>query len=304
MAFQDYYEVLGLKKDASADAIKKAYRKLARKYHPDINPNDAEAKKKFQAVNEANEVLSDPEKRSKYDKYGEHWEHADEIEKQRAQQDKGAGFGGFGGSSEHFSKEDYGAYSDFFDQMFGGRTGSTSSRGGFGNQAFKGEDIHAVFNVTFTSVFEDQKQTIEINGKKIRFTIPKGIKNGQEIKIKGHGHPGFNNGPKGDLYIQFKIEPDSRFERKGDNIHVKLKTDFTNLILGGDALVQTPSGNVKIKIKAGSQNLQKVKLSGKGIPHYKKQGNGDLIIELIASLPKTITEEQRDLLTKFKENHG
>ena len=206
MAYIDYYQVLGVDKTASQDDIKKAFRKLARKYHPDLNPNDATAKDKFQAINEANEVLSDPEKRKKYDEYGEHWKHADEFEAQkRARQQAGAGgFGGFGGAGfggqggagfgtdgsgtywyssdgQEFSGDSAGGFSDFFEQMFGHRT-----RGGGGaNAGFRGQDFHADLNLSLRDAARTHKQILTVNGKNVRITIPAGVANGQVIKLKG-----------------------------------------------------------------------------------------------------------------------
>ena len=206
MAYIDYYQVLGVDKTASQDDIKKAFRKLARKYHPDLNPNDATAKDKFQAINEANEVLSDPEKRKKYDEYGEHWKHADEFEAQkRARQQAGAGgFGGFGGTGfggqggagfgtdgggtywyssdgQEFSGSNAGGFSDFFEQMFGHRT-----RGGGGaNAGFRGQDFHADLNLSLRDAAQTHKQILTVNGKNVRITIPAGVANGQVIRLKG-----------------------------------------------------------------------------------------------------------------------
>ena len=212
MAYIDYYQVLGVDKTASQDDIKKAFRKLARKYHPDLNPNDATAKDKFQAINEANEVLSDPEKRKKYDEYGEHWKHADEFEAQkRARQQAGAGgFGGFGGTGfggqggagfgtdgggtywyssdgQEFSGSGADGFSDFFEQMFGHRT-----RGGGGaNAGFRGQDFHADLNLSLRDAARTHKQILTVNGKNVRITIPAGVANGQVIKLKGYGVSGF-----------------------------------------------------------------------------------------------------------------
>ena len=226
MAYIDYYQVLGVDKKASQDDIKKAFRKLARKYHPDLNPNDATAKDKFQAINEANEVLSDPEKRKKYDEYGEHWKHADEFEAQKRAQQQAGGFGGFGGSGfggsgagfgtdgggtywyssdgQEFSGSNAGGFSDFFEQMFGHRT-----RGGGGaNAGFRGQDYHADLNLSLREAAKTHKQILTVNGKQVRITSPAGVANGQVIKLKGYGGEGINGGPAGDLYITFVIPDD------------------------------------------------------------------------------------------------
>ena len=292
MAYIDYYQVLGVDKTASQDDIKKAFRKLARKYHPDLNPNDSSAKDKFQAINEANEVLSDPEKRKKYDEYGEHWKHADEFEAQkRARQEAGAGgFGGFGGGGF-----DSGGFSDFFESMFGNR-----GRGG-ANAGFRGQDYHADLNLSLRDAAQTHKQVLTVNGKNVRITIPAGVANGQVIKLKGYGGEGVNGGPAGDLYITFVIADDPVFKRLGDDLYVDVSIDLYTAILGGDQLVDTLDGKVKLKVKSETQNGTKARLKGKGFPVYKKEGQfGDLIVTYSVKLPTNLTEEQKELFRKLQ----
>lgn len=200
MEFVDYYKVLGLGKQATEQEIKKAYRKLARKYHPDLNPNDASTKIRFQQVNEANEVLSDPINRKKYDQYGKDWKMAEEA-RQHKQQPRGSNHhqwqGGAGErTSQDFSDQDF---SDFFQSMFGG-----DARGRRGNRVkYRGQDISAELHLDLNDAYTTHKQTLNVNGKNIRLTIPAGVENGQTIKIAGHGSEGINGGPNGDLYITF-----------------------------------------------------------------------------------------------------
>src|ERR1051325_9611258 len=198
--FIDYYKILGVDKNATPEDIKKAYRKLARKLHPDLNPNDKEAHRKFQELNEANEVLSDPEKRKKYDQYGKDWQHAEQFEQARSQQ-RSQSFGGGQTFTGDFSEGDF---SDFFASMFGNSGGSG---GGFRSRQtkFRGEDYNAELQLNLTDVSKTHQQVLTVNGKNIRITIPAGVENGQQIKLKGHGSPGINNGPEGDLYITFVI---------------------------------------------------------------------------------------------------
>lgn len=318
MAYIDYYQVLGVDKKASQDDIKKAYRKLARKHHPDLNPNDPTAKDKFQAINEANEVLSDPEKRKKYDEYGEHWKHADEFEAQkRARQQTGAGgFGGagFGGSAggfgpdgggsywyssdgQEFTGNDSGGFSDFFEQMFGHRT-----RGGGGaNAGFRGQDFHADLNLSLRDAAQTHKQILTVNGKNVRITIPAGVTNGQVIKLKGYGSEGVNGGPAGDLYITFVISDDPLFKRMGDDLYVDVTLDLYTALLGGEQLVDTLNGKVKLKVKPETQNGTKARLKGKGFPVYKKEGQfGDLIVTYSVKLPTNLTEEQKEMFRKIQ----
>ncbi|HEX8517581.1 MAG TPA: DnaJ domain-containing protein, partial [Bacteroidia bacterium] len=195
MDFIDYYQVLGIDKNASPEEIKKAYRKLARQYHPDVNPNNEEAKKKFQQINEANEVLSDPEKRKKYDQYGKDWKHAEEFEKAQQQQGQrqyaySGDPGDFGGNYAE------GDFSEFFESLFGG-TGGRRSR----DVKFRGQDYDAELHLQLREAYTTHQRTLTLNGKNIRITIPAGIEDGQKIKLKGYGGPGVNGGPNGDLYI-------------------------------------------------------------------------------------------------------
>ena len=309
MAYIDYYKILGVDKNASQDDIKKAFRKLARKYHPDLNPNDPSAKDKFQEINEANEVLSDPEKRKKYDEYGEHWKHADEFEAQKkARQHAGgggggfSGFGGDGGSywyssdGEGFSGGDAGGFSDFFESMFGHRGG-----GGRGNAGFRGQDFNAELHLSLRDAARTHKQVLNVNGKQVRITIPAGVADGQVIKLKGYGGEGINGGPAGDLYITFKIAEDSVFKRLGDDLYVDVEMDLYTAVLGGEKVIDTLEGKVKLKIKPETQNGTKVRLKGKGFPVYKKEGQfGDLIITYSVKIPTNLTDRQKELFRELQ----
>jgi len=298
MDYIDYYKILDLKKDASTDDIKKAYRKLARKHHPDLNPNNEEANKKFQQINEANEVLSDPDKRKKYDKYGKDWQHADQLDaqqKQRSQyQSQGGGYGG-GGYSSGFGGEDF---SDFFSSMFGGG-GGRSSR----NSPFKGQDYNADLQLNLVDAYATHKQTLTVNGKQVRITIPAGVENGQKIKLPGYGAPGVNNGPPGDLYIKFNISDHPRFKRKSNDIYIQEEVDLYTAILGGEKIVETLNGKVKLKIPEGTQPDTTLRLKGKGFPVYKKEGQfGDLYVKWQVKLPTNLTIEQKELFEKLSKS--
>jgi curved DNA-binding protein len=311
MAYIDYYKILGVDKNASQDDIKKAFRKLARKYHPDLNPNDPSAKDKFQEINEANEVLSDPEKRKKYDEYGEHWKHADEFEAQKkARQHTGGGGGGFSGfggdgssywyssDGEGFSGGDAGGFSDFFESMFGHRGG-----GGRGNAGFRGQDFNAELHLSLRDAARTHKQVLNVNGKQVRITIPAGVADGQVIKLKGYGGEGINGGPAGDLYITFKIAEDSVFKRLGDDLYVDVEMDLYTAVLGGEKVIDTLEGKVKLKIKPETQNGTKVRLKGKGFPVYKKEGQfGDLIITYSVKIPTNLTDRQKELFRELQQS--
>lgn len=298
MAFIDYYKVLGLDKTASDKDIKNAYRKLARKYHPDLNPNDAEANKKFQQLNEANEVLSDPEKRKKYDKYGENWQHGEAYEQQQQRQERSYG----GGGGQAFDFEGFGSgddFSDFFQSMFGGGGGA-----GRGRQArYRGQDYNAELQLNLNQIAETHKQTLTVNGKNIRITIPAGVENGQTIKIAGHGGPGANGGPAGDLYIKFLVSDDPRFRRHGADLFAIAKIDIYTAVLGGELTIETLTGKVKLQVKPETQNGTKVKLKGKGLPVYKREGqHGDLYITYDVQIPTNLTDKQKQLFEELAKS--
>jgi curved DNA-binding protein len=294
MAYIDYYKILGVEKNATQDDIKKAYRKFARKYHPDVNPGDKEAEKKFKEINEANEVLSHSENRAKYDKFGEHWKHGEEYEKAQQQQQRQYG-GGF--SEAHFGE---GAdFSDFFQSMFGGNTGNFGSSSG----KFKGADVHAELNLHLRDAAKTHQQTFEINGKKVRITIPAGIFDGQQIKLKGYGNPGFHGGPNGDLLITFHIAEDHYFKRNGDHLKTEIEIDLYTAVLGGEIQIKTLDGTVNLKVKPGTQNGTTVKLKEKGFPVYKNAGKfGDLLVTYKVKLPENLTEGQKKLFEQLKNS--
>lgn len=295
MAYIDYYNILGVKKNASQDDIKKAYKKLARKYHPDLNPDNPDAHHKFQEINEANEVLSDAEKRKKYDQYGENWKHADQYEAQQQQNRQQGGNPG-GGAFWSSSGGDAGEFSDFFESMFGSRGGNSSRGASYG---FRGQDYSSELHLSLLDAAKTHKQVITVNGNNLRITVPAGVANGQTIKLKGQGGPGVNNGPAGDLYITFIIAEDSRFNRVGDDLCVNTPLDLYTAILGGEQLIDTMNGKVKLQVKAGTQNNSKVRLKGKGFPVYKKESQfGDLIVTYSVDIPAHLTEKQKEL---FKE---
>lgn len=296
MSFIDYYKILGIPKTATEKEIKKAYRKLARKLHPDLNPDDKEAERKFKEINEANEVLSDPENRKKYDKYGKNWEHAEAYEKaeqQQRQYQQSQNRRSSGG----FQDQDY---SDFFESMFGGASSRSGRQGG--SLKFRGQDYSAELQFTLEEVYKTHKRTITVNGKKIRLTIPAGVKNGQIIKIKGHGGKGINGGPNGDLHIKFTIKNHSIFKRDKDNLFVTMDLDLYTAILGGEITISVFDGKVKLKIKPETQNGAKVKLKGKGFPVYKKEGQfGDLYITYQIKTPTNLTSKEKELFRELSK---
>jgi len=290
MAFIDYYQALGITKSATDKDIKAAYRKMARKYHPDVNPNDKDAQKKFQEINEANEVLSDPEKRKKYDQYGKDWKHADQFQSSGQGRPSGGRSTGQQDYTGSFSDQNF---SDFFSSMFGKSSGQSRQAN------FKGQDFNAELRLNLRDVYTTQKQTITVNGKNIRLTIPAGIENGQTIKIKGHGGPGINGGPSGDLFITFSIPNDPEFKRVGNDLYKNVEIDLYTAVLGAEITVDTMSGKVKLPVKPETQNGTKVKLKGKGFPVYKNENQfGDLYITYTVKIPSNLSEKEKEL---FKE---
>ena len=307
MDFIDYYKILGVNKTATQDEIRSAYRKLARKHHPDLNPDDKEANKKFQQVNEANEVLSDPEKRKKYDQYGKDWQHAEAFEKaqQSAGNRPGAGrtstgnYSGFGGSAD-FEPGDESEFSGFFESLFGGGTGGRRSGGS--KAKFRGQDYQAELQITLEEAATTHQRVLAVNGKNIRITIPAGVEDGQVIKLKGHGAPGSNGGPDGDLYITFSIPDDPRWTREGDQLHMNVPIDLYTAMLGGETTVDTLTGKVKLKIKPETAAGTTMRLKGKGFPIYKKEGEyGDLYVNLEIKLPTHLTEKEKELFRQLKD---
>lgn len=296
MDFVDYYKILGIDKSAGESEIKSAYRKLARKYHPDLNPNDKEANKKFQHINEANEVLSDPEKRKKYDAYGSDWKHADEFEKARQSQGKQ------GGNTESygFSGSDFGGgFSDFFSSMFGGAGGSQSGR----QTNFRGEDYNAGLHLSLEDAYTTHKQTLSVNGKNIRITIPAGVENGQVIKLKGHGGQGINRGPNGDLYITFAIADHPAIKRAGNDLFTTIDIDLYTAVLGGEVVLDTLSGKIKLKVNPETQNGTKIRLKGKGFPVYKTEGQfGDLYVTYQIKIPTNLSGKQKELFRELSKS--
>ena len=302
MAYIDYYKILGVDKNATQDDIKKAFRQLARKYHPDLNPNDPTAKEKFQAVNEANEVLSDPEKRKKYDEYGENWKHADEYEAQQKAYGQGGAGGtggeywyGAGGADAFSGFGGAGGFSDFFEDLFGRGAGSRRTRGG------RGQDIQGELQLSLREAAVTHKQTFTINGETLRITVPAGVENGQIIKLAGHGGKG-QNGMNGDLYITFVIPDDPDFKRKGNDLYTHVNIDLYTAILGGEVTVNTLGGQVKLKVRPGTQNDTTVRLKGKGFPIYKQEGSfGDLLVTYHVTIPENLNDKQKELLRQIQQ---
>ncbi len=290
MEFIDYYKILGIDKTASEADIKKAYRQLARKMHPDLNPNDKNAQTSFQKINEANEVLSDVEKRKKYDKYGKDWQHAEHFEKQQQYNHENDS------ERSQQNKENVGSdFSEFFSSMFGGASQRRQPK-------FRGQDYNAELKLSLTDAMKTHQQTLAVNGKNIRITIPAGVENKQVIKLSGYGALGANGGPAGDLYITFLIENNTHFKRLGNDLFTIATIDLYTALLGGETTIETLDGKAKLKVSPETQYDTKVRLKGKGFPVYKKEGQtGDLYVTYHVKLPTNLSEEQKTMLNELSK---
>lgn len=297
MEYKDYYKALGVDKNATTDQIKKAYRKLARQYHPDVNPNNPDAERKFKEVNEANEVLSDEEKRRKYDELGADWQRY-----QQAGAGRGQAQGGFDWSQYAqqggFSSADFGDGADFSD-FFGSIFGNMGGRAG-GSRAGAGSDYQAELELTLEDAYRGGPRTLNVGGKSLRITIHPGVEDGQTIRLRDQGAPGRNGGPNGSLYITLRVLPDPRFARNGNDLTQEVQVQLYRALLGGEQVVDTLSGPVKINIKLETQNGTRLRLRGKGFPVYRKEGQfGDLYLRLTVQLPQQLTDKEKELIRQL-----
>ena len=298
MNYKDYYKVLGVSEKATDKEIKKAYRKLAAKYHPDKNADDKAAEEKFKEVNEANAVLSDPDKRKKYDTLGSDWEAYEQGggNWQQYQQRSRPGGGGYsfqGDPSEIFGNQS-GDYSSFFDMFFGGDPRSGQGFQGSRRQGgFRGGDVEAELPITLIEAYSGIRKTFEIYGEKMRINVKPGSYHGQRLKLKGKGQPGHGGGPSGDLYIVLEVLPDTRFTRDGNRLIYSISIDLYTAILGGKVEVPTMTGKVNVSIPKGCQSGRVLRLKGKGMPIYgKKDQYGELLIKIKVDLPIDLSKEE------------
>ena len=319
MDYKDYYKVLGVSKAASADDIKKAFRKLARKYHPDVNPGDKKAEEKFKEINEAYEVLSDPDKRRKYDTLGPNWQ-----EQFGFQPGAGRRTYSYRGSPMDFDSAT--GFSDFFEALFGrsSAAGSRTNRNDFRRRV--GDNIEQpvevtlqeaylggtrTFNIQSTEVCPLCRGTGEVAGKvcancsgqgmlarnkRIQVKIPSGVDNGSRIRVAGEGQPGIGGGPRGDLFLVISVKSDSIYERKGDDLYADIDVDLVTAMLGGEVPVPAPDGRrLILTIPAETQNGRMFRLANKGMPRLRGDGNGNLFARVKVVLPMGLTDEERKL---------
>lgn len=301
MDYKDYYQLLGVSRTASQDEIKKAYRKLARQYHPDNNPGDKKAEAKFKEINEANEVLSDPGKRQKYDQLGSQWQQyqrtgGDPRGFDWSQWQTNQGQGGvdlndlFGG----------GDFSDFFQNIFGGMGGGTTRARRRGPT--RGQDIEHSIEISLQDAYYGTTLTLQKDGQKLEVKVPPGANTGSKIRVSGQGGPGREDGPAGDLYLHVTVRTDPAFERDNNNLRTTATIDLYTAILGGEATVPTLGSKVQLKIPAGTQPNQVIRLRGQGMPHLHDAKNfGDLLVKINVNLPTHLSTDELQLFEKLKD---
>jgi curved DNA-binding protein len=309
MEYKDYYKVLGVDKSASQADIKKAYRKLAVKYHPDKNQGNKEAEAKFKEISEANEVLSNPEKRKKYDQLGANWKHYEQAGAPGADwsqwQQYGSPGGGTGFEFEGNPNDIFGegsGFSDFFNSFFGGGSRRGGRARGGSSFAFKGQDYSAEIKISLDEAYHGTTRMMDLNGQKLRIKIKPGIPQEQTLKIKGKGGSGANGGEPGDLYLKVLIEDHLLFERKENDLYVNLGIDLYDAVLGSQQEVNTFKGKVKINIPKGTESGKLLRLKGMGMPIYNNPHVfGDLYVRIKVNIPKHLSKEEIELFEKLKE---
>ncbi|MBE6337770.1 MAG: J domain-containing protein [Lentimicrobiaceae bacterium] len=294
MEYKDYYKILGVERSASQDEIKKAYRKLAVKYHPDKNPDDKVAEEKFKEISEAYQVIGNADSRKKYDELGANWK-----------QYENAGFNGFGGGGQGFSAS---GFSDFFDMFFGGQGGGAGfdirdfmGGGRRSSRPAKGSDLNATINMTLLEAYQGSQRMLDLNGNTIKITIKPGVRDGQVLRIKGKGNPGRNGGDNGDLLIKVVITNDPVYQRDGDDLIKNINIDIYTAILGGKITVNTLKGDVNVPIKPQTQNNSTLRLKGLGMPHYGKEGAGALLLKVQLLLPEHFSQKELELIKEASE---
>ena len=313
MDYKDYYKILGVDKTADEKEIKKAYRRLARQFHPDMKPGDKAAEARFKEINEANEVLSDPEKRRKYDALGQNY--------QRWQQ-AGGQPGGFdwsqwmAGGRPGGTRVEYGdikdlsdlfggasGFSDFFDAIFGGMAGQAAGRRASRAPA-AAQSIEQEVEITLEEAFRGTQRLMEVDGHRLEVKIPAGVKTGSKVRVAGEGLPGGRNGPRGDIYLVIKVLPHATFERREDDLHCEAPVDIFTVLLGGETRVATLDGPIVLRIPPGSQAGRTFRLAGQGMPRLKAEGRGDLFVKLRLTLPDKLSDAELRLVREWARLRG
>ncbi len=310
MEYKDYYRILGVEKDASPEEIKRAYRRLARKHHPDVNPNDPDAERRFKEINEAHEVLRDPEKRSKYDRLGANWQSYQQAGGEPGGFDWSQWFAGRGAQggrppgggqrvyTEYGDMEDLfgqGGFSDFFESIFG--RGATGTRTGYRQQtrAMRGRDVEHPVEVTLEEAYHGATRILQMGDRRLEVKIPAGVDTGSRVRIAGEGEPGYDASP-GDLFLKIQVLPHSRYQREGDDLRMTLPVDLYTMVLGGEVVVPTLKGQVSLRVPAGTRTGQSFRLRGQGMPVLRQPGQfGDLYVQVEPVLPTRLSEREKEL---------
>jgi curved DNA-binding protein len=302
MAYKDYYKVLGVSPTATAEEIKHAYRKLALKYHPDKNKADKSATEKFNDINDANQVLSDPEKRKKYDQFGADYKQYEQAGARPGGFDWSRYAGSQGRQSHRARNEDFSSMFggdddvDIFEMLFGQREGARRGRG----RTIRGEDLEAETTMSLEESFNGSTRLIHLEGQTIRVTIPRGIGDGQVLRVPGKGVPGYNGGEDGDLFLTVKVAPHPDFLRKGNDLYRDLPVPLYTAVLGGKTMAKAMKDTVKVNVPPGTHNGATLRLKGLGMPVYgRRNENGDLFVKVIIQLPDNLTEQELDLFRKL-----
>jgi len=316
MRYKDYYEILGVERNASEKDIKRAYRRLARQFHPDVNPDDKQAEEKFKEINEAYEVLGDPEKRTRYDQLGASWQQWQHMGRDPGQFDWSQWFTGAPGGTrvewsgdlgDLFGGAEAGGFSDFFRAIFGGmggagrtRTSDDFFRRATNQRTLRGQDVEVSVEITLEEASHGATRVLNQDGHRIRVKIPPGVRSGSKIRIAGKGNPGYGSNSSGDLYLNITIKPHPVFQREEDDLHCNIEVDLYIAVLGGEVQVPTLDGDVSLKIPPGTGGGQTFRLRGKGMPnpHNPKQ-RGDQLATTRIRVPQNLSARERDLFEEL-----
>ncbi|MHB1318717.1 MAG: DnaJ C-terminal domain-containing protein [Anaerolineae bacterium] len=311
MDYKDYYRTLGIDKGASTDEVKKAYRKLARKHHPDVNPNDPRAEDRFKEINEAYEVLRDPEKRAKYDRLGANWQRYQQTGGDPGSFDWSQWFSS-GGSPRTSGQRGYteygdlndlfgqGGFSDFFQTIFGGRGDGGGQSGWQSGRAVTGRDAELQVEITLEEAFHGTTRIVQIGERRLEVKIPAGVDSGSRVRIAGEGQAGAQGSRSGDLFLVIQVQPHERFKREGADLRLSLPVDLYTMILGGEVVVTTLKGRVSLRIPAGTRTGQSFRLRNQGMPGLKQgEAAGDLYVEVVPIIPADLSEREHELFREL-----